>query len=176
MSPPVSAATDRSAKPARRAVKALALSIAAALGAVLSLRQAGAQTIADFSRSQRLLLEATMAQNAQRLAALNAAAAASAASAPAAASAPPRLPRPVALPEPILRVSGAFVSGSRRLAEVAVDGHGYLLTIGDVVPGTGWRVAAIAADQVVLDRGGAAHAAGDSASPFSRAFPLASGQ
>ena len=145
---------------------------------------AAAQTIADYGRSQRLLLEATMTQNAARAAALQPPGSAASAPGPlplvgsipgsgGASVLPSASPRvPVRPPEPELRVRGVFVSSTRTLAEVLVDGAPYVLAAGQGVPGTPWRVASIAADRVVLDRPGArddAHAA-----PVRRSFPLVS--
>jgi type IV pilus biogenesis protein PilP len=136
---------------------------------------AGAQTIADYSRSQRALREATMAQNAARAAAV----ASTATSAPSAAAPSALTPMSAAVPrvparplEPNLRVSGVFASERRTLAEIAVDGMVWLLEAGQAVPGTRWRVGSIAADRVVIDRPASRDAAGPIASA-SRTFMLA---
>jgi type IV pilus biogenesis protein PilP len=167
---------------ARRAVAARAARAARAIGRLAVVLCAGAaaapaQTIADFSRSQRAVLEATMTQNAARAAAV-APSAASATSAvpgsppsmPSAAAVPPR--GPLRAPEPVLRVSGVFASERRTMAEVAVDGAVWLVEAGQVVPGTRWRVGSIASDRVVLDRPAARDDAGPVASA-TRTFVLA---
>jgi type IV pilus biogenesis protein PilP len=114
----------------------------------------GAQTIADYSRSQRALLEATMAQAAARSAALSASSAASASAAP--APMPPAAPaRPSAsAAEALVSVGGVFESPARVLAEIVVNGTPYLLAPGQPVPGTPWRIAAIDVEHVVLTRPG----------------------
>jgi hypothetical protein len=116
---------------------------------------AGAQTIADYSRAQRALLESAMTQAAARSAGLSAsapavAAPASAPSAPAPASAPARL----TLPPPAVQVSGVFASSGGAIAEVVVNSTPYLLGAGERVPGTAWQVQAVAVDRVVLARHG----------------------
>lgn len=122
------------------------LPLAACVFAAVSVQ---AQTIADYSRSQRTMLETTMSQNAARAAAL-AAPAASAASAAAAAASMPR--RPLPPPEPFVRVSGVFDGPGRQLVEINVDGASFLLTAGQAVPGTPWRVTTIGPERVVLAR------------------------
>jgi type IV pilus biogenesis protein PilP len=116
-----------------------------------------AQTIADYSRAQRALLENTMAQAAARSAGFGAPATSPAASAtivaPAPASAPapaPRLPTPSVAPA--VRVSGVFAANNESVAEVVVNATAYLLGTGQGVPGTAWRVESIAIDRVVLTR------------------------
>lgn len=129
-------------------------------GLALVVPLAGAQTIADYSRAQSAWLESTMSQAAARSAGLAASApavSAPAVSAPAAMvpSAPaPRLPMPA--PAPAVHVSGVFASSAGAVAEVIVDATAYLLGVGQGVPGTAWRVEAIAIDKVVLGRPGAA--------------------
>jgi hypothetical protein len=157
--------------------------LAAALGVLWQVLVGGstaqAQTIADYGRSQRAVLQATMTQNAARAATL----AASAASTPTAAASP-AVPAPgVAAPplgprrsladvEPVIHVTGTFASASRTVAEVAVDDRVYLLASGQPVPGTAWHVASIAPERVVLAR--AAERREDGAAlPGSRTFVLA---
>ncbi|HEY8975487.1 MAG TPA: hypothetical protein VIN75_14815 [Burkholderiaceae bacterium] len=123
---------------------------------------AHAQTIADYSRAQRALLESAMTQSAARSAGIAAPAPASAASMPAAAIAPPTrvtLPPPV----PSIEVSGVFSSSAGAIAEVVVNSTPYLLEAGERVPGTAWEVRAVAVDRVVLGRQGSsvADVAGD---------------
>ena len=123
-----------------------------ALAAMLPV--AHGQTIGDYSRAQRALLESTMAQAAARAAGQPGAASAPATPVAAGAvPAPPARLRPAAgMPSPTVRVSGVFTSLASAVAEVVVDGAPYLLVAGQGVPGTAWRVESVAADQVVLDR------------------------
>ena len=130
---------------------------------------ASAQTIADYSRAQRALLESAMSQAAARSAGMAASAPAVGASTVVAASAPaPRVSMPV-MP-PAVQVSGVFASRDGAVAEVVVNATAYLLGVGQGVPGTPWRVAAIAVDRVVLGRQGNAGAA--DAEGVRRVFPL----
>jgi type IV pilus biogenesis protein PilP len=122
-----------------------------------------AQTIADYSRAQRTLLEATMTLAAARSAGIGASAPASAV-----AAAAPALQRPQPPAEPVVRVSGVFASASRSMAEVAVDGNAYLLSVGQGVPGTAWSVGAIAAERVVLMRRAPAEGDAAQAAPLAR--------
>ena len=116
-----------------------------------------AQTIADYSRAQRALLESTMSQAAARSAGLATSAPAVAAPASVAASAPP--PR-MAMPAmaPAVQVSGVFASRGGAVAEVVVNATAYLLGAGQGVPGTAWHVETVAIDRVVLGRQGGAGA------------------
>jgi len=130
-----------------------------AVGALVSLAcvAAHAQTIGDYSRAQRAMIESTITRNVARH---------SATSPvdlpvlpPAAASAPvPTLPPALSLPrpgpiEPQVTVTGAIVTPNRALAEVLVDGASYMLTAGQPVPGTPWTVAAVSSRRVVLSNG-----------------------
>ena len=112
---------------------------------------AGAQTIADYSRAQRALLESTMSQAAARSAGFGASAPALSASASVAASAPASHTPLPAMP-PAVQVSGVFSSHDGVVAEVVVNATPYLLGAGQSVPGTAWRVETIAVDRVVLGR------------------------
>ena len=114
---------------------------------------ARAQTIADYSRAQRALLESTMSQAAARSAGFGAPPPAVAASVPAPAASMPRpmLPAPPT-PAPDIQVSGVFASSAASLAEVVVNATPYLLQAGQGVPGTTWRVETVAVDRVVLNR------------------------
>jgi len=130
---------------------------------------APAQTIADYSRAQRAMLENAMTQSAARSAGLGAAAPASAAS----MSAPPAvLPAHAALPPPgpSVEVSGVFASSAGAIAEVVVNSTAYLLEPGQRVPGTAWEVRAVAVDRVVLARQGSVSA--DDAGARWRVFAL----
>jgi len=143
-----------------RRARGLASLSAGAASCVLALAApaSDAQTIADYSRAQRTLLESTMMQAAARSAGLGASAPAAAASA---AVTPPlsalRMPLPSSAPS--VQVNGVFASSGGALAEVVVNATTYLLGTGQGVPGTGWRVEAIAIDRVVLGRHGGAAAA-----------------
>jgi hypothetical protein len=124
--------------------------LACALALVVPL--ASAQTIADYSRAQRTLLESAMVQASARSAGIGAGVPAAGASI--AASAPP-VPAPkMALPSaaPVVQVSGVFAARDGALAEVVVNATAYLLGVGQGVPGTPWRVQAVAVDCVVLSR------------------------
>jgi type IV pilus biogenesis protein PilP len=122
---------------------------------------APAQTIADYSRAQRSLLENTMAQAAARSAGFGASAPGATASAAivAPSSAPtPRIPTPSVAPA--VQISGVFAASNGSVAEVVVNATAYLLGTGQGVPGTAWRVESIAIDRVVLARHTAGAGAG----------------
>ena len=124
----------------------------------------GAQTIADYSRAQRALLETTMAQAAARSAGMGASAPAPSPATAASVAAAPSMPAPHApLPPttPAIQVSGVFASSDGALAEVVVNVTPYLLGAGQGVPGTAWHVESIAIDRVVLSRHGSVVAAAD---------------
>ncbi len=130
---------------------------------VLGLPIARAQTIADYSRAQRTLLESAMSQAAARSAGFGASAPTLAASVPTPA---PSTPRPM-LPAsqapgtaPDIQVSGVFASSAASLAEIVVNATPYLLQAGQVVPGTTWHVETVAVDRVVLGRHGGVASAG----------------
>ncbi len=128
------------------------LACAFALGA----SPADAQTIADYSRAQRTMLENAMTQAAARSAGLGASAPAAVASATSVVPAPAlRMPLPAMTPvAPAVQVSGVFASRSGAVAEVLVNATPYLLEMGQGVPGTAWHVETIAVDCVVLGRQG----------------------
>ena len=134
------------------------------------------QTIADYSRAQRAMLENTMTQAAARSAGLGASAQAPGTAPAATASvvvAPALIAPRGAVPPaaPAVQVSGVFASSSGAIAEVVVNATAYLLGAGQGVPGTAWRVEAVAVDRVVLSRqsGGVATADAEAAR---RVFPL----
>jgi hypothetical protein len=138
---------------ARRCATLLTLSALVWLG-----RPAGAQTIGDYSRAQRAVLENTMTQAAARSAGLGASAPAMAASS---VAGPTLLVSRMTLPAsaPAMQVSGVFASSVDSVAEVVVNATAYVLGAGQGVPGTSWRVESVAIDRVVLSRrdvGGAA--------------------
>jgi hypothetical protein len=138
-----------------------------------------AQTIADYSRAQRAMLETAMAQAAARSAGLGASAPASASSAPMAAPATSLLAAPAATasrmtlppPSPAVQVSGVFATSAGSLAEVVVDATAYLLRAGEGVPGTAWHVETVAIDRVVLSRQGRGMVADAEGSRRSFALP-----
>lgn len=116
---------------------------------------AGGQTIADYSRAQRVALESAMTQAAARSAGLGAptpAVAASVATPAVTLPAHATSPRPV----PDVQVSGVFASKAGAVAEVVVNGTPYLLESGERVPGTAWEMRLVAVDRVVLARHGGA--------------------
>jgi type IV pilus biogenesis protein PilP len=138
---------------------------------VLAAPFAVGQTIADYSRAQRALLENTMTQAAARSAGSGASAPVVSASMPSApAPSSPRVPLPAAAPG--VQVSGVFASPSGAVAEVVVNTTAYLLGAGQGVPGTGWRVESIAVDRVVLSRRGGVAAVGTEAEGVRRVFAL----
>ncbi len=140
-----------------------------ACGLMLVAPLAGAQTIADYSRAQRALLENTMSQAAARSAGLAASAPAVAAPTTVAASVPaPHVAMPALAPA--VQVSGVFASRAGTVAEVVVNATAYLLGIGQGVPGTAWHVETIAVDRVVLARQGGANAT--DADGARKVFPL----
>jgi type IV pilus biogenesis protein PilP len=123
-----------------------------------------AQTIADYSRAQRSLLESTMVQAAARSAGLGASAPAAGPGTPAPVAAAPALPAPHAPSPPMapaVQVSGVFASRDEAIAEVVVNATPYLLGAGQGVPGTAWHVESITIDRVVLSRRGSTVAAAD---------------
>jgi len=134
--------------------------------------QASAQTIADYSQAQRAVIQAEIARNTAKAMAVSAA---SSATPPAAAAVPGPAPGGVPAAEtgvsgrpgpalsasggeapagpsdpPSWRVSGVFLSSTRALAEIVVDGVAHWVGAGQAVPGTPWRVQSVAAQQVVL--------------------------
>ncbi|WP_157603782.1 hypothetical protein [Rhizobacter sp. Root1221] len=118
---------------------------------------AHAQTIGDYSRAQRAVIESTIARSALRpssggpvgLPALPQAAA-SAPLVPLPQAAPPRRDMPEESSAPQVAVTGVVVTPNKALAEVVVDGVAYMLSAGQSVPGTPMTVATVAADRVVL--------------------------
>jgi type IV pilus biogenesis protein PilP len=134
--------------PSARKSIAFALIVAATL--------TGAQSIGDYSRAQRALLEAGMVQAAARSMAMAASGAAPSASGASAAGYRAGLAT-LGRDEPVdsnVEVRGVFESRMRTFAEVSVGGTAYLLSSGQPVPGTGWFVKAVSADRVVLSRPG----------------------
>jgi hypothetical protein len=125
----------------------------------------GAQTIADYSRAQRALLESTMTQAAARSAGMGASAPAPVPAAATSVVPPPPMPAPrwpSAPVTPAIQVSGVFESRDGTIAEVVVNATPYLLGAGQGVPGTSWHVETVAVDRVVLSRHGGGDAGVDS--------------
>ena len=121
--------------------------------------RADAQTIADYSHAQRLLLESAMSQAATRAAAQGGAAPVSSSAAAAAPSTPAPTPAPMRRPAAptsasFVRVNGVFAARGGAIVEIVVDATAYLLRLGEQVPGTAWRIDAVAVDQVVLGQRG----------------------
>ncbi len=156
---------------ARRCAFLLSLATVCTLAVVA--RVADAQTIADYSRAQRTLLENAMTQAAARSAGLGASSPAAVASAPSQAPmSPPSVARlPLLPPAPAVQVSGVFASSAGVVAEVMVNATAYLLGAGQGVPGTGWHVEAVSIDRVVLSRRVGEHD-GDDAQGARKVFAL----
>lgn len=119
-----------------------------------------AQTIADYSRAQRALIESTMIQAAARSAGLGASAPLAAVSS-VAVQAPPAPRSALPVPLPAVQVGGVFASRVGAVAEILVNATAYLLAAGQGVPGTAWRVESVAIDRVVLSRPAVGAAAAD---------------
>jgi len=147
---------------------------------------APAQSIGDYSRAQRRWLEASMAENAQKTAALSVAGPAASAPGrpgghdPAPSAGPSGVlaatpnsvgttaaPGPSHAAMPAVQALGVFVHASRAVAEIAVDGQPQWLTEGQALRGTIWQVAEISAERVRLER------AAGSGSPGGRSTPAA---
>lgn len=120
---------------------------------------AQAQTIGDYSRSHRSVLEAEMAKNiAKALASAPNTGAATPPTSP--APQPPANPLP-AMPmagmpmgvPPDISVTGVIILAKQAMAELHLNGETFLLLAGDKVPGTAWVVGSIRSDQVILTSG-----------------------
>jgi type IV pilus biogenesis protein PilP len=159
-------------RPARSFVVRRTLPALCAL--VLASAGAPAQTIADYSRAQRALLESAMSQAAARSSGLGASTPAPAVSPVGATVRPTRTPMPMPMPlaslAPAVQVTGIFAASGGTVAEVMVNATPYLLGPGQGVPGTAWHVESIALDRVVLGRPGADSAA--DAEGTRKVFPL----
>ncbi|MEY4564608.1 MAG: hypothetical protein RLZZ618_3885 [Pseudomonadota bacterium] len=172
--------------------------------------QAGAQTIGEFSRSQRAVIEADIARNnAKALGGVGVSVPAGLPPLPSGAAtslpsplpslgergagaglAVPSMPLPFGSGHAPFRaaadegtrtawdVTGVFMSASRQVAEVVVEGVPYLLVVGDEIPGTSWRIDVVAAHKVIVvsssARSGAAGRANQK-KPASRVFLLGGG-
>jgi hypothetical protein len=137
---------------------------------------AQAQSIGDYSRAQRAVLESEMAKNIAK-------AMGASTSTPGTAVLPAMAPRPLmgapvattalpgmapmpaatsmeampevrsATPQNEIAISGVIVLASRAMAELQTGRDTFLLFVGDKVPGTPWVVQSIKADHVVLSSG-----------------------
>jgi len=116
--------------------------------------QAHAQSIGDYSRAQRTVIESAIARSGVRppveLPGLPPAPPGR--ESPPAPAAPPLPPavKPPELQAPDIAVTGVVISSAAVLTEVLVDGTPFLLSQGQRVPGTRWLVSRVDADQVVL--------------------------
>lgn len=140
----------------------------ALLATVLTAAPAHAQTIGDYSRAQRAVIEASMTRS-SRIAADPLPVplpSLPAPSAPTQARTPtPALPS-TGEPQPDIVISGVVVSTTRRAAEVVVDGVPFLLEVGHRVPETSWTVATIEPGKVVFARANPARSGGASSRTF----------
>jgi hypothetical protein len=136
--------------------------------------QAHAQSIGDYSRAQRAVIESTIARSGVRppvaLPSLPAPAlpANPGTAAPALPPLPPPAVKPAEPPAPDITVTGVIFSPTLVLTEVLVDGTPFLLSQGQRVPGTRWLVSRVEAEQVVLS----AEPRPKGAKPATRTFPL----
>lgn len=147
-----------------RRLRQLAGAWMAGLGLVWSCA-APAQTILDYSRAQRAVLEAEIAKNNAK-ALGGPSAAAPQGSTPGPVPQPPVRPSVMDMPgPPALAVNGVIALSSRSVAEVQVSGVTHYLSEGEAVPGTPWRVASVAPARVIL-------AQGKGKSPITRSFDL----
>ena len=138
--------------------------------------QAHAQSIGDYSRAQRAVIESAIARSGVRppveLPSLPTPA--SPGREGAAPLALPPLPppavKPAEPPVPDIAVTGVIISPTAGLAEVLVDGTPFLVSRGQRVPGTRWLVSRVEADLVVLS----AEPRPKGAKPATRTFLLSS--
>jgi hypothetical protein len=136
-----------------------------------------AQSIGDYSRTQRAAIESAIARSGVRppveLPSLPSpqGPTGGGASNPAL---PPPSPPPITRPvEPVpedIAVTGVIISPAVVLTEVVVDGIPFLLSLGQRVPGTRWLVNRVDADRVILSE----EPRRRGAKPVSRTFLLAS--
>jgi hypothetical protein len=134
----------------------VATATATAIGAA-ALSGAQAQTIGDYSRAQRAVIESTIARSSSRPAGPGPV---GLPTLPPAGASAPGFPLPSGLSNSVARsdlpgapqvsVTGVIVTSARTVAEVQVDGVPYLLDPGEPVPGTPWSVVHVADDRVVL--------------------------
>ena len=116
--------------------------------------QAHAQSIGDYSRAQRAVIESAIARSGVRPPVeLPGLPPASPGRESPPAAPPPPLPPAAKAPEPEapdIAVTGVVISSAAVLTEVLVDGIPFLLSQGQRVPGTRWLVSRVDAGQVVL--------------------------
>lgn len=132
-------------------------------GLWLGLSTAAAQSISDYSRAQRAVLEADITRNTARAMGTGGASTPGAppgAGAPGAAPVssgaavmPPPMPRPSVPQERGMVVNGVITLATRSMVDLRNDGVSHLLLPGDTVPGTPWVVSSISAQRVVLKAG-----------------------
>jgi type IV pilus biogenesis protein PilP len=126
---------------------------------------AQAQTIGDYSRSQRALLESEIAKNTAK-ALINVESASPFHLTPGTTASQqvallPPLPGAVnsaikstdTEPVPEIAVKGIMILSKRSMVELSVKGDTVLVLAGNKVPGTSWVVANIRQDQVILKSG-----------------------
>jgi|GEM_PF-922368 len=123
--------------------------------ALVAPMQAQAQSIGDYSRAQRAVIESAIARSGTRppveLPGLPPAPPGKESSpAPALPPLPPPAVKPPEPEGPDIAVTGVIISSTTVLTEVLVDGTPFLLSQGQRVPGTRWVVSRVDAHQVVL--------------------------
>ena len=124
---------------------------------------AHAQTIGDYSRSHRALLEAEMAKNTAKALGSGPNINTSATPLPAALATAPMAPASPLPTMPMagmptesgsdISVVGVIVLSKRAMVELNLNGETFLLLAGDKVPGTAWEVSSVYSDSVVLKSG-----------------------
>jgi hypothetical protein len=145
--------------PFRRVFSAVPAACIATLLSCAVISPASAQTIAEYSRSQRAVIEADIVRNnAKAFEGVLPKAEDGSLQLPPVKKGPP-LPdvrpvpgstAPLPVEEPRMVVSGVFVSRLRTVAEVIVEGVPYMLSTGQEVPGTPYRVQSVSSERVVL--------------------------
>jgi hypothetical protein len=120
--------------------------------------QARAQSIGDYSRAQRAVIESAISRNGPRppvelptLAPAKGPGPLKDAGVPTGPPpSPPSIPKPAEPAQTDIAVTGVVLSSAVSLAEVVIDGAPFLLSSGQRVPGTRWSVSTVDADRVVL--------------------------
>lgn len=153
---------------------ALAMGLATVVAMIAS-QAAHCQTIGEYSAAQRAALMADLEKSRKVVPGGSPDAASAPARAPAVAPAPVRVQKPVPM-ERRVTVNGVFIARNKPTIEVAVDGRPHFLEVGQLVPGTPWRVDRADASAVVLSRDSAAGMQGRSVSKASRVGGHALGQ
>lgn len=135
-----------------QAIKSVALCLALCIAGL----ECRAQSIQDYSRAQRSVLEADMARNTAK--ALGGPQAPAPGTLP--ASVAPPMDQQKLLPSgtAVARDRGIIVAGvimlpTRSMVELEAGGETHLLIQGDKVPGTSWTVASIDQKEVILRSG-----------------------